>query len=84
MPNWLIAILKWGGLIVAVVFASALVYVQQLMPDYVQQLMPEGGEAAAGASAPLTLYWGLLAVGVVAAIIGFVMDRRKGQPTSSS
>lgn len=76
MPNWLIAILKWGGLIVAVVFAAALVYVQQLMP--------EGGEAAAGASAPLTLYWGLLAVGVVAAIIGFVMDRRKGQPNSSS
>ncbi len=76
MPNWLIATLKWGGLIVAVVFAAALVYVQQLAP--------EGGEAAAGASAPLTLYWGLLAVGVVAAIIGFVMDRRKGQPTSSS
>ena len=58
MPNRLIAILKWGGLIVAIVFAIALVYVQQLMP--------EGGEAAAGTSAPLTLYWGLLAVGVVA------------------
>ncbi len=76
MPNWLIAVLKWGGPIVAVVFAAALVYVRQFAP--------EGGEAAAGASAPLTLYWGLLAVGVVAAIIGFVMDRRKGQPTSSS
>ncbi len=75
MPDWLIAVLKWGGLIVAIVPAIALFYVQQLMP--------EGGEAAAGTSAPLTLYWVLLVVGVVAAIIGFVMDRRKGQPISS-
>ncbi len=75
MPDWLIAVLKWGGLIVAIVPAIAIIYVQQLMP--------EGGEAAAGTSAPLTLYWVLLVVGVVAAIIGFVMDRRKGQPISS-
>ncbi len=76
MPVWLIAVLKWGGLIVAIVSAIALIYVQQFMP--------EGGEAAAGTSAPLTLYWVLLVVGVVATIIGFVMDRRKRRPISSS
>ncbi len=76
MPVWLIDILKWGGLILAIVSAIALIYVQKLMP--------EGGEVTVITSAPLTLYWVLLVVGVVAAIIGFVMDRRKGQPTSSS
>ncbi len=76
MPVWLIDILKWGGVIVAIVSAIALIYVQELMP--------EGGEVTVITSAPLTLYWVLLVVGVVAAIIGFVMDRRKGQPTSSS
>jgi hypothetical protein len=76
MPVWLIDILKWGGVIVAIVSAIALIYVQYLMP--------EGGEVTVITSAPLTLYWVLLVVGVVAAIIGFVMDRRKGQPTSSS
>ncbi len=75
MPDWLIAVLKWGGLIMAIVFAIALIYMQQTLP--------EGEEAAAGTSAPLTLYWVLLVVGVVATIIGFVMDRRKGQPISS-
>ncbi len=76
MPGWLVPVLKWGGLAVAIVFAIALIYVQQLTP--------EGGEAAAGTSAPLTLYWVLLVVGVVATIIGFVMDRRKGQSTTTS
>ncbi len=76
MPGWLVPVLKWGGLAVAIVFAIALIYVQQLAP--------ESGEAAAETAAPVALYWVLLVVGVVATIIGFVMDRRKGQPTATS
>ena len=74
MPTWLTPLLKWGGILVAIVFAATLVWIRQTAPG------PEAGEAAAG-SAPIALYWILLAVGVVAAIAGFVLDRRKGQST---
>lgn len=72
MPNWLTGILKWGGAALAIVFAIALVYVELLAPT------PAGGET----SAPLGLYWVLLVVGIVAAIAGLVLDRRKGPSTS--
>ena len=76
MPSWLIAVLKWVGLALAVVSAAALVYVE----IYVETIapIPEGGET----SAPEALYWVLLAVGVVATIAGFILDRRKGSSTS--
>lgn len=74
MPTWLTPLLKWGGILVVIVFAAALVWVWQTAPG------PESGEQAAD-GAPVALYWILLVVGVVAAIAGFILDRRKGQPT---
>ncbi len=67
MPNWLIPLLKWGGIALAVVYTIAVIYVKTSAP------LTEGGETGA----PVALYWVLLVVGVVAAIAGFVLDRRK-------
>ncbi len=73
MPNWLTPALKWGGIALAVVFAIAVVLTETTGP------LPEGtGET----NAPVALYWVLLVVGVVAAIAGFVLDRRKASSTS--
>ncbi len=72
MPNWLTPALKWGGIALAVVFAIAVIYIETIVP------IPEGDEI----SAPVALYWVLLVVGVVAAIAGFVLDRRKASSTS--
>ncbi len=66
MPSWLTVTLKWGGGAVAIVFAAALIWVKRSAPD------AEG----ALSSAPVELYWVLLAVGVIATIIGFVVKKR--------
>ena len=65
MPSWLTVTLKWGGIVVAVVFAAALIWVQQSAPD------AEGAPSAA----PVEVYWVLLAVGVIAAIVGFAVKK---------
>ncbi len=65
MPSWLTVTLKWGGCAVAIVFAAALIGVEQSAPD------AEGAPSAA----PVEVYWVLLAVGVIAAIIGFAMKK---------
>ncbi len=70
MPKWLIQLLIWGGGVVAVISAIAL-YVEMLLPT------PEAGAAPGQFTAPLPLYWVLLVVGVVAAIVGFALERRK-------
>ena len=65
MPSWLTVTLKWGGIAVAIVFAAALIWVGQSAPDATgAQLM-----------APVEVYWVLLAVGVIAAIIGFAVKK---------
>ncbi len=70
MPNWLIPTLKWGGIVVAVVFAIALVLTGQ-------SDTPAEGAAEAASAVPVALYWVLLVVGVVAAIAGFVLGGRQ-------
>ncbi len=72
MPNWLIPLLKGGGIALAVFFAIAVILTETSGP------IPEGDET----SAPVALYWVLLVVGVVAAIAGFVLDRQKGPSAS--
>ncbi len=71
VPKWLIQLLKWGGVAVAVISAIALISIEMLLPT------PEAGAAPGQITAPVPLYWGLLVVGVVAAIVGFVVERRK-------
>ncbi len=71
MPKRLIELLKWGGVAVAVISAIALIYVEMLLPT------PEAGAAPGQITAPVPVYWVLLVVGVVAAIVGFVVERRK-------
>ncbi len=66
MPSWLTVTLKWGGIAVAIVFAAALIWVEQSALDAKGTL----------SAAPVELYWALLAVGVIAAIIGFVVGKR--------
>ncbi len=72
MPSWLILVLQWGGLALAVLSAAALIYVLGIMEP--------GAEADAAAEqviAPVTMYWVLLVIGVVGAVVGFTMGRRK-------
>ncbi len=47
-------------------FADALIWIEQLAPD----------AKGALSAAPVELYWVLLAVGVIAAIIGFAVKKR--------
>ncbi len=63
MPRWIVLVLRWGGVALAVVAAAGLIYVQLVAP------MLE--EAPAETTAPLTLYWVFLVVGAVAAAVGF-------------
>ncbi len=71
MPKWLIQLLLWGGVAVAVFSAIVLISIEMLLPT------PEAGAAPGQITAPVPLYWVLLVVGVVAAIVGFVLERRK-------
>ena len=71
MPTWLVPTLKWGGIALAVLAGIAIIYVQ-----FIAAPPPEA--TAATDEAPMTLYWILLLVGVVAAIAGFVIGRRPG------
>ncbi len=69
MPSWLLLILRWGGVALAVVSAVALIYVELLVPT------PEA--AAVPSAAPEILYWVLLVIGAAAAIVGFAVGKPK-------
>jgi hypothetical protein len=74
MPTWLVPTLKWGGIVLAIITAVAILYVRFIAATPV----PEAGAPPDGA--PIALYWILFAIGVVAAIAGFVLEGRK-RPT---
>jgi hypothetical protein len=71
MPTWLVPTLKWGGIILAIIAAIAIIYVRYIAAGPA----PEAGAAPGGA--PMALYWILLVIGVVAAIAGFALQRPK-------
>jgi hypothetical protein len=73
MPTWLVPTLKWGGIGLAIIAAVAILYVR-----FIAAALPEAGAPSGGA--PVALYWILFAIGVVAAIAGFVLEGRK-RPT---
>ncbi len=68
MPAWIISILKWGGIALAVIGIVAWVSVQWILTG-----PTEAGAEAASITAPVTLYFVLVIVGVVAAIVGFAL-----------
>jgi hypothetical protein len=72
MPTWLVPTLKWGGIVLAIIAAIAIIYVRYMVAGP----SPEAG--AAPGEVLMALYWILLAIGVVAAIAGFVIGRRPG------
>ncbi len=69
VPKWLIQLLKWGGIALAAFFAIVL-YI-------VETSTLETAAAALETTAPIQVYWILVVVGIVAAIVGFVAERRK-------
>ncbi len=73
MPTWIIALLKWGGIALALVSVVALAYVQWIAPGATpaQDATPEPS------TAPVMLYVVLLVIGVIAAIAGFALARPK-------
>ena len=74
MPTWLAATLQWGGIGLATVAVIAIIYVQFIAA-------PAPPEATAATDeAPMTLYWIMLLVGIVAAVAGFALGRRPGPP----
>ncbi len=70
MPSWLTPVLQWGGLALAILSAAALIYVLGV-------LAAEGEGTADQITAPVPVYWVLLVIGVVGAVVGFVLGRRK-------
>ncbi len=62
MSNWQVLVLRWGGLLLAVVFALTLILVYFVIDR------PEGETPT---SAQQIIYWVLLGIGVVAAGVGF-------------
>jgi len=72
MPSWLTPVLQWGGLALAILSAAALIYVLGIMEP-----AAEGEGTADQITAPVPVYWVLLVIGVVGAVVGFVLGRRK-------
>ena len=60
--NWQVLVLRWGGGLLAVIFAVALIYVYFVVDR------PEGETPT---NAQQIIYWVLLGVGIVAAGVGF-------------
>jgi len=68
MPSWLVPLLQWGGCALAIVSAAALIYVLGIMEPAAE------GEPI---TAPVQVYWALLVIGIIGAVVGFVLARRK-------
>ncbi len=69
MSNWQVLVLRWGGALLAAVFAVALILVYFVV---------DTAEGETSSNAPAIIYWVLLIVGVVAAVVGF---RKETDPT---
>ncbi len=75
MPSSLILVLQWGGLVLAGLSATALIYFLGI--PGIMEPVAEADAAAEPIIAPITMYWVLLVIGVVGAVVGVVLGRRK-------
>ena len=71
MPISLTNVLKWGGSLVTVIFSFALI-------------MERSAVGPTSSALNTTLYLVLMVAGLAAAIIGWLLDRRKGSSGSES
>ncbi len=71
MPAWIIALLKWGGLALALIGVVAVVSVEWFLPA------PAPGRAPQPTAAPIWLYSVLFVIGVIAAIVGYALAGSK-------
>ena len=62
MSNWQVLVLRWGGVLLAVIFAATLVFVYFVVDRL---------EGETPTDAQQIIYWVLVGVGVVAAGVGF-------------
>ncbi len=62
MNKWQVLVLRWGGTLLAAVFAVALILVY---------LVVDTAEGETPSNAPEIIYWVLLIVGIIAAGVGF-------------
>ena len=62
MSNWQVLVLRWGGVLFAVIFAATLIYVFFVVDRL---------EGETPTDAQQIIYWVLVGVGVVAAGVGF-------------
>jgi hypothetical protein len=60
--------LKWGGIVLAIIAAVAIIYVR----FFAAAPAPETGAPPDGV--PIAFYWILLLIGVVAAVAAFVLE----------
>ncbi len=74
MPSWLIPVLQWGGLALAALSAAALIYFLGI--PGIMEPVAEADAAAEPVITPIPMYWVLLVIGVVGAVLGFVLGRR--------
>ena len=72
MPKSLTNVMEWGGSGVAIVFAIAVIY------EVMVARPPRGGESGA----PVTLFLVLIVAGSAAAILGWLLEGRKGSAGS--
>lgn len=72
MPGWAIAVLKWGGLALGVINVVAIIWALAVGAQPTAEQVP-----TEGAEAPYTAYIVLAVVGLSAAFLGFLMDRRR-------
>ena len=66
MPGWIVWIIKWGGLIVAIVALLSILFVEAFAP--VPEATTQPGQVI------------LLAVGLILALFGFILERRSSNP----
>jgi len=71
MPRWLDLLLRWGGPALVVAFAIPLFIIGPMGP----YMGTPGGsqQPAATTDAPLLLYWIFVAIGIVAAFVGWMV-----------
>ncbi len=66
MPGWIVWLIKWGGLVIAIVALLSILFVEAFAP--VPEATTQPGQVI------------LLAIGLILALVGFILERRSSNP----